>query len=100
MPETPYLKASAVADEQGGLSLFLLNRDLRQGVEVAIDARNFGRLQVKEAEELQEDDLKAINSKTEPLRVKPRALKDVSVDGGKIKLALKPASWNVVRLAP
>jgi len=100
MPETPYLKASAVANEEGGLSLFLLNRDLKQGVNVTIDARNFGGLKVVEADELHEDDLKAINSSTDPLRVKPRKLDGVSVSGGKITLALKPASWNVVRLAP
>ncbi len=100
MPETPYLKASAVADEKGGLSLFLLNRDLKQGVNVTVDARNFGGLKVVEADELHEDDLKAINSKTDPLRVKPRKLDGVQVSGGKITLALKPASWNVVKLAP
>jgi alpha-N-arabinofuranosidase len=100
MPETPYLKASAVADDKGGLSLFLLNRDLKQGVEVSVDARSFGRLQLQEAEELQDDDLKAINTSAEPLRVMPRSLKDVSVSGGKITLKLKPASWNVVRFTP
>ncbi len=46
----PYLKVSAVADEAtGGLSLFLLNRDLKQDIEVSLDVRGFGRLAVKEA---------------------------------------------------
>jgi alpha-N-arabinofuranosidase len=98
MPETPYLKASVVADDMGGLTLFLLNRDLEQGVDVTVDARSFGKLQVNHAEELQEDDLKAVNSSADPLRVKPRTLKDVSVSGGKIALKLKPASWNVIKL--
>jgi alpha-N-arabinofuranosidase len=96
--DTPYLKASVVADDKGGLVLFLLNRDLEQGVEVSVDARNFGNLKLKAAEELRDDDLKAINTKTDPLRVKPNDLKDVRIAGGKITIALKPASWNVIQL--
>jgi alpha-N-arabinofuranosidase len=99
VPEVPYLKVSAVADHEGGLTLFLLNRDLKDGVEVTIDARNFGALKVREAEELQDNDLKAINTKSDPLRVKPRPINDISVSGGKITVSLKAASWNVIKLA-
>lgn len=98
-PEVPYLKVSAVADKEGGLTLFLLNRDLKDGVEVTIDARNFGALKVQEAEELHDSDLKAINTKSDPLRVKPKPINDISVSGGKITVSLKAASWNVIKLA-
>ena len=100
LPETPYLKVSAVAHADGGLALFLLNRDLEQDMEVSIDARNFGRLKVAEAEELHHADLKAINTKDHPLNVRPAPLAGVTVDGGKIQMKLKPASWTVIRLAP
>jgi alpha-N-arabinofuranosidase len=81
------------------LTLFLLNRDLNDGVEVTIDARNFGTLKVQEAEELHDNDLKAINTKSDPLRVKPKPINDISVSGGKITVSLKAASWNVIKLA-
>ena len=98
-PAVPYLKVSAVADNEGGLTLFLLNRDLNDGVEVTIDARNFGALKVKEAEELHDSDLKAINTKSDPLRVKPKPINGISVSGGKITVSLKAASWNVIKLS-
>jgi hypothetical protein len=82
------------------LALFLLNRDLEQDMEVSIDARNFGKLKVAEAEELHHADLKAINTKDHPLNVKPAPLAGVTVDGGQIQMKLKPASWTVIRLAP
>ncbi|PSC05584.1 alpha-N-arabinofuranosidase [Alsobacter soli] len=95
-----YLKVAAVSDEKGGLSLFLLNRDVKQELEASIDARGFGALTVEEALELRHDDLQAINSKDAPERVSPAPLEGVVVDGGKVRVTLKPASWNVIRLAP
>lgn len=100
IPDTPFLKVSAVADDAGGLSLFLLNRDLAQEVAVTMDARNFGRLKVVEAEEMRHDDLRAINSKDAPNAVRPTPLAGVAVDGGTIRATLKPASWTVIKLAP
>jgi alpha-N-arabinofuranosidase len=95
----PYLKVSAVADEAtGGLSLFLLNRDLKQDIEVSLDVRGFGSLAVKEALEMRHDDLKAVNTKDKPENVSPKPLKGVTVDGGKVRVTLRPASWNVIRL--
>ena len=95
--DAPYLKASVVAD-QTGVTLFLLNRNLDESMSVTVDARGFAGLKVKEATELQSDDLKAINDKKNPMRISPQPLKAIKVNGGKISLELKPASWNVVRL--
>jgi alpha-L-arabinofuranosidase len=80
------------------LSLFLLNRDIEQDMEVSIDVRGFGRLAVDQAMELRHDDLGAINDKNAPERVTPAALSGVVVDGGRIRVTLKPASWNVIHL--
>jgi len=99
VPNVPYLKMSAVADESGGLSLFLLNRDLTQEMEVSLDARSFGRLAVGEALELRHDNLKATNTKDAAERIKPAPLKGVTVEGGHIRATLQPASWNVVHLS-
>jgi len=99
VPNVPYLKLSAVADEAGGLSLFLLNRDLTQEMEFSLDARGFGQLKVGEAMEMRHDDLLATNTKEAAERVKPAALKGVSVEGGHIRATLAPASWNVIHLS-
>jgi alpha-N-arabinofuranosidase len=99
VPNVPYLKMSAVADESGRLSLFLLNRDLTQEMEVSLDARSFGRLAVGEALELRHDNLKATNTRDAAERVKPAPLKGVTVEGGHIRATLQPASWNVVHLS-
>jgi alpha-N-arabinofuranosidase len=99
VPNVPYLKIAAVADEGGGLSLFLLNRDLTQEMQVNVEARSFGRLMLSEGLELRHDDLKATNSKDAPDRVKPEPLRGVAFDGGRLQATLKPASWNVINLA-
>jgi alpha-N-arabinofuranosidase len=95
----PYLKQSAVAGESGGLSLFLLNRDLTQEMEVSLEARSFGKLAVSETIELRHDDLQATNTRDAAERVKPAPMKGVTLVGGKIRATLKPASWNVVHLS-
>ena len=100
LPKTPFVKAAAVADEAGGVSLFLLNRDLADGVTVTVDARGFGALKAVEAHELRHDDLRAINTAANPDKVSPVPLSGVAMDGGKVRLDLKRASWNVVKLAP
>ena len=94
----PYLKLAAVADESGGLSLFLLNRDLSREMDVSLEARSFGRLAIGEALELRHDDLQATNTKDAVERVKPTPLQGVSVEGVQIRARLKPASWNVIHL--
>ena len=100
IPSVPFLKMAAVADERtGGLSLFLLNRDLEGPMDVSIAARGFDGLAVAEALQLHHPDLQAANSKNAPERIQPTPL-EVAVDGTRIDLTLPPASWAVVSLAP
>ena len=94
----PYLKLAAVADAEGGLSLFALNRGLNQPIEVSVEARGFGRLETVEALQLRHDDLKAVNTRDAPDHVAPERLDGVAVEGERIRLTLAPASWNVVKL--
>jgi alpha-N-arabinofuranosidase len=98
--QAEYLKAAVVADANGGVSLFLLNRDLQQEMKVAVDIRNFGPLTLKEASELRHSDLKAFNDKISPMRIKPEGLKTIEPGPKGIAVTLKPASWNVIRLEP
>jgi len=96
--QAAYLKAAVVADPNGGVSLFLLNRDLQQEMKVAVEIRNFGHLAIKEASELHHSDLKAFNDRTSPMRVKPEELEAIALGPDGIEVTLKPASWNVIRL--
>jgi len=96
--QAAYLKAAVVADANGGVSLFLLNRDLQQEMKVTVDIRNFGPLALKEASELHHSDLKAFNDKASPMRVKPEELAAIELRPGCMEVTLKPASWNVIRL--
>ena len=88
-----------VAVSGRGVSLFLLNRDLKQDIGVNLDIRGFGRFTVTEAQELRHADLKTVNSKAEPNKIAPAPLEEISVDGSKVRVGLKPASWNVVHLS-
>jgi len=94
----PYLKGAAVIDDHGGLSLFLLNRHLKDTMTVDIEARSFGELSVTEAVQLADSDLSASNTKDDPDRISPTMLDEVWVEGGKIHAVLQPASWNLIRL--
>jgi alpha-N-arabinofuranosidase len=98
--EAPYLKTAAVADSAGGVSLFLLNRDLKEEMGVTVDVRNFGKLTVKEATQLHHPDLKAFNDRAAPLRVRPQRLERLQASAGGLTTRLLPASWNVIRLEP
>jgi alpha-N-arabinofuranosidase len=98
IPRVPYLKVAAVADERGGLSLFLLNRHLNDAMTVDVDARSFGTLAVSVALQLANGDLLAVNTKEEQDRVKPGTLEDVRVENNRIRATLQPASWNLVSL--
>ena len=49
---------------------------------------------------LHDDGLDAANTKDDPLHIRPLPLKDVAVEGDRLRATLPPASWNVIRLAP
>jgi alpha-L-arabinofuranosidase len=92
-----YLKLAAVAGADGkSLSLFALNRDLKNGMTVTIDARGFPELKIAEAWDLQHSDLKAHNTKSAPDKVSPQKHTGASVRNRTLTLELKPASWTVI----
>jgi alpha-L-arabinofuranosidase len=100
IPAVPYLKLAAVADENiGGLTLFALNRDLEQPMEVTVDARGFGTLRIAEALQLRDDDLSAANTREAPERVKPAKV-EAKIDGNHLILNLAQASWNIFSFTP
>ncbi len=100
VPNAPYLKTSIVANENGGVTIFALNRNLSEPLKVTAGVRGFGKLAVASAETMHHADLKAVNTKDAPDTVVPRALSQVRVDGDTVTMELPAASWTVVRLAP
>ena len=64
-----------------------------------VTAAGFARLAVEQALQLRDADLKAVNTKASPDRIKPRPLSTSGDDGATAcEPTLAPASWNVIRL--
>jgi len=94
----PYLKLGAVQQDDGGITLFAVNRSLDQPTILEIAAAGFGKLALTEALQLHHTDLKAVNTKESPDRVKPSTLTDIEVAGDRVHATLQPASWTMIRL--
>ena len=97
----PYLKLAAVHDDKSGtLTLFALNRSLTEELPLRAAApRAFPACAVKQALQLRDADLKAVNTRQDPDRIAPRPLASVRTDGERLEAVLAPASWNVIQLA-
>jgi alpha-N-arabinofuranosidase len=95
----PYLKFGAVQRGDGtGLTLFAVNRSLTESMPLDVQAKDFGALRLREALELSDPDLKAVNNKQDPDRVKPTPLAGVRMEGDRLHAMLPPASWTMIRL--
>jgi alpha-N-arabinofuranosidase len=96
----PYLKLAAVHDDRNGtLTLFALNRSLTEELPLRLQAAGFSGLAPKQALQLGDADLKAVNTRQNPDRVVPRPLTSLRIDGAGLEAVLAPASWNVIQLA-
>ena len=98
MPAVPYLKLAAVNTAEG-LTIYALNRDLAQSLQMTADIRGFSNLDLIAAETLYDADLKASNTQAEPDRIRPGKLDNVSVEAGRVVADLPPASWTMLRFA-
>ena len=81
------------------LTLFALNRSLTEEMPLRLNAAGFGTLAIKQALQLCDADLHAVNTRENPDRVAPKLLTTVRVDGGgRVEATLAPASWNVLQM--
>ncbi len=96
--ELPYLCASVVDDAATGhTAVFLLNRSLADDMDLSITLRGLGAERaLVHAEQLHSDDLHATNTADVPDRVAPQPLDGIAIDGERLRVKLKPASWNVI----
>ncbi len=84
-------------EEKNEVTIFAVNRNLKEDVEFSADLRSFGEVSVTEQIEMAGFDLKAENS-AKGENVKPSVTNDHKIDGGVFVTKLKSASWNVIRL--
>ncbi len=99
LPAVPYLKLAAVHDPGAKtLTLFALNRHLGDELPLEVTAEGFAGLALDHALTLHDADLKAVNTKSDPDRIKPAPLKGVTAGAGRIGAVLPAASWSVIRL--
>jgi alpha-N-arabinofuranosidase len=95
----PTLHATAVAGEDGGVTLFAVNRDTTRPMVLTADLRGFGSGSGPvEHRVLSDPDRHAKNTLTDPQRVTPRTVTGASVDGGRLRAELPPLSWNAIRV--
>ncbi|MEV0385356.1 alpha-N-arabinofuranosidase [Nonomuraea sp. NPDC050643] len=95
--EVPLVHAVATHAQEGGTTLFAVNRSTDGPVSLEIDTRALGGVRVVEATTLTDSDVYARNTADDPGRIAPRPNTDVEHDPARI--LLPPVSWNVIRLA-
>ncbi|MBI5835259.1 MAG: alpha-N-arabinofuranosidase [Armatimonadetes bacterium] len=78
------LGLSVVRDDEGGLTLFAVNRSLTEPLAVDLDARSFGAFATASHEVLRHDDLLATNTIDAQSTVVPTTLAAPTVDGGRM----------------
>ena len=98
--DAPYIDAVAVDDEENGdLTLFAVNKDLKNDYSIDMDVRQFEGYEVTEHILLTGDDLKAVNTEEHPDTVAPVLCSNSKIEDGKLVSLLPARSWNVIRLS-
>jgi len=96
----PLLDATAVLGESGFVTIFAVNRDLAEDMELVCDLRAFGELMPAEHILMHHDDVKAINTEDNQDNVAPSKGKHGQMDNGRLTIQVPALSWNVIRLMP
>ncbi len=98
--EVPAITSAAVADkEKKTLSVFLLNRDVEQDVELELSLSGFGAVRELEHVAYECDDLEAVNSAEEPEHVVPHRKEAGKLENGRYTTVLGKGSWHMIRFA-
>lgn len=84
-------------EEQEELSIFAVNRNTKEPVELTADLRGFDGLSVKDFEALESEDMKAVNTETTE-KIRPIRRNDAVLEDGKLRTVLKPSSFITVVL--
>ena len=96
--DVPVLDAVAVAPDEGGVTLFAVNRDQTTPVALDVDVRSLPSVSAASHVAIWDDDPGAVNTLSSPDRVVPKTPGDPELDGGRLRAVLAPLSWNMIRL--
>jgi len=96
--KVPLVDATATLADDGSVTIFAVNRDMNEPIELSGDLRAFGDLKIAEHIVLHHDDVKAINTEADPDNVAPAKGNGGTIDGGSLSVVLPALSWNVIRL--
>lgn len=96
--KVPLVDGTATLADDGSVTIFAVNRDMNEDIVLNADLRGFGELKIAEHIVLHHDDVKAINTETNPDNVAPTAGNGGTIDGGQLEVKLPSLSWNVIRL--
>ena len=95
--DVPVLDAAVVENEEKStLTLLLLNKDLEEVLEVSADLRQYEGYKVLSSTEMVSDGDMFAGHSFGNEAFQPKAADNAVVDGGKLTVVLKPASWNTV----
>jgi alpha-N-arabinofuranosidase len=93
----PLVDAVATHDD-GGTTIFAVNRSLTEEVTLEIDTRALGPVESAEAASLFDDDIHAANTLDHQDRVVPKSNSSARVGDGIVTVTLPPVSWTVLTL--
>ena len=94
----PYLDSIPVLNDDGTLTIFALNRSLKEELPLTVELRGFTeQYDVEEVIVLSHPDPKATNTEDNPNHVQPHASSAIMKDH-LLCARLEPLSWNVIRL--
>ena len=97
--DAPYLDAVWLENpEEETITLFAVNKDLDEDMEISCDLRQFKDYRVVEHMVLEHSDLKAVNTEADPNQVAPKTGIDSKNENGTFTAVFKKHSWNVIRL--
>ncbi|MFV0332781.1 MAG: alpha-N-arabinofuranosidase [Tropicimonas sp.] len=99
--DVPYLDIAAVLAPDGrSLSVFAVNRHLKEAMEVDIALTGFGAARLIDHQMLGGNSAEAriANTSAEPGRIAPRAGGGLGVEDGALKGSLPPFSYHMIRL--
>ena len=96
--DAPYVDSVAIYDEEhGALTVFAVNKNLEEDIELNMDLRQFAGFELEEHILCTHDDLKAVNTEANPDNVKPVKYNGSKLEDGKLTSVLPKKSWNVIR---
>lgn len=97
--DAPYLDAVCIMDEeQEALTIFAVNKNLQETMELNCDLRQFEGYQVQEHIVLTHENVKAVNTQEHPDNVAPTANGNAKIEDGRLTAVLCDKSFHVIRL--